>query len=225
MTAGVTICCILRNCGDHHRLILLIQLPNCRLGSSFRCGSAESSAAICAELGLVSIERLFRFVVDGDHSIGAAFPGFSVDCGNRHVITVSECFRILFQAVRRYTAHCETSHAWDAPCGQVQVKQICGLPCVLAVHLKEVANLVQHDIIRVRRFYSIVAVPLSVSLLKLLILCLFLWRKKSVFSDKLGYAFGDIRPAHLHIRAVLLFQDNAFAIVILAAVGSAGYRM
>ena len=77
--------------------------------------------------------------------------------------------------------------------------------------------------------YGIVVIPCCASLcglpLKLLVLCLFLRGQETVFADQLGDALGDVRPVQLNFRTVLFFQADALAAVILAAVGSAGYRV
>ena len=77
--------------------------------------------------------------------------------------------------------------------------------------------------------YGIVVIPCSASRcglpLKLLVLCLFLRGQETVFADQLGDTLGDVRPVQLNFRAVLFFQADAFAAVILTAVGRAGYRM
>ena len=131
--------------------------------------------------------------------------------------------------MRRNAAHLHTASAGYRSCGKVEVKQLRCLLCVLAVHLKEIAHLKQHDIVRVGFLYGIVVIPCCASLcglpLKLLKACLFLRGQETAFSDQLGDTLGNVRPVQLNFRAVLLFQHDALAAVVFAAVGSAGYRV
>ena len=77
--------------------------------------------------------------------------------------------------------------------------------------------------------YGVVVIPCCASLcglpLKLLVLCLFLRGQETVFADQLGDTLGNVRPVQLNFRAVLFFQADALAAVILTAVGCTGYRM
>ena len=131
--------------------------------------------------------------------------------------------------MRRYSAHLHTASAGYRSCGEVEGKQLRRLLCVLAVQLKEIAHLKQHEVIRVGFLYGVVVIPCCASRcglpLKLLVLCLFLRGQETVFADQLGDTLGDVRPVQLNFRAVLLFQADALAAVILTAVGRAGYRM
>ena len=131
--------------------------------------------------------------------------------------------------MRRKTTHLHAPSAGDVAGGQVHIQQIRRLLCVLAVQLKEIAHLKQHDVVRVGFLYGIVVIPCCASLcglpLKLLKARLFLRGQETVFSDQLGDALGNVRPVQLDFRAVLLFQHDALAAVILAAVGRAGYRV
>ena len=51
--------------------------------------------------------------------------------------------------MRRNAAHGNTASAGYRSCGKVEVKQLRRLFCVLAVQLKEIAHLKQHDVVRV----------------------------------------------------------------------------
>ena len=131
--------------------------------------------------------------------------------------------------MRRYTAHLHTASTGDVAGGQVHIQQLRRLLCVLAVQLKEIAHLKQHEVIRVGFLYGVVVIPCCASRcglpLKLLVLCLFLRGQETVFADQLRDTLGDVRPVQLNFRAILLFQADALAAVILTAVGRAGYRM
>ena len=131
--------------------------------------------------------------------------------------------------MRRYTAHLHTASAGDIAGSEIDFKQFRRLFCVLAIQLKEIAHLKQHEVVRVGFLYGIVVIPCCASRcglpLKLLVLCLFLRGQETVFADQLGDTGGNVRPVQLNFRAVLLFQHDALAAVILTAVGRAGYRV
>ena len=131
--------------------------------------------------------------------------------------------------MRRYAAHLHTASAGDIAGSEIDFKQFRRLFCVLAVQLKEIAHLKQHEVIRVGFLYGVVVIPCCASRcglpLKLLVLCLFLRGQETVFADQRGDTLGDVRPVQLDFRAVLLFQADALAAVILTAVGCAGYRV
>ena len=131
--------------------------------------------------------------------------------------------------MQRYTAHFHTASTGDTAGGQVHIQQPRRLFCVLTVQLKEIPHLKQHEVVRVGFLYGVVVIPCCASRcglpLKLLVLCLFLRGQETVFADQLGDTLGDVRPVQLNFRAVLLFQADALAAVILTAVGCAGYRV
>ena len=131
--------------------------------------------------------------------------------------------------MRRYTAHLHTASAGDTAGGQVHIQQPRRLLCVLAVELKEIAHLKQHEVVRVGFLYGIVVIPCCASLcglpLKLLKARLFLRRQETVFADQLRDTLGDVRPVQLDFRTVLLFQHDALAAVVFVAVGRIGNRV
>jgi len=100
--------------------------------------------------------------------------------------------------VRRNTAHLHTASAGDVAGGQVHIQQLRRLLCVLAVHLKEIPHLKQHEVVRVGFLYGIVVIPCCASRcglpLKLLVLCLFLRGQETVFADQLGDTGGNLAP-------------------------------
>ena len=131
--------------------------------------------------------------------------------------------------MRRYAAHLHTASTGDTAGGQVHIQQPRRLFCILAIQLKEIAHLKQHEVIRVGFLYGVVVIPCCASLcglpLKLLKARLFLRGQETVFADQLRDTLGDVRPVQLDFRAVLFFQADALAAVILTAVGCAGYRV
>ena len=131
--------------------------------------------------------------------------------------------------MRRYAAHLHTASTGDVAGSEIHIQQLRRLFCVLAVHLKEIPHLKQYEVVRVGFLYGIVVIPCCASRcglpLKLLKARLFLRRQETVFADQLGDTLGNVRPVQLDFRAVLFFQADALAAVILTAVGCAGYRV
>ena len=104
--------------------------------------------------------------------------------------------------MRRYTAHLHTASTGDIAGSEIDFKQFRRLFCVLAIQLKEIPHLKQHEVIRVgfldgvifilclrRQFAFRVLFPL-----KLLVLCLFLRGQETVFADQLGDTGGNLAP-------------------------------
>ena len=168
-------------------------------------------------------------MVNGTQGIGVPLRAVFALCGNGHVVPISQTFHIFFQPIRWNAAHLHTASTGDIAGGQVHIQQIRRLFCVLAIHLKEIPHLKQHEVVRVGFLYGIVVIPCCASRcglpLKLLKARLFLRRQETVFADQLRDTLGDVRPVQLDFRAVLFFQADALATVILTAVGCAGYRV
>ena len=131
--------------------------------------------------------------------------------------------------MRRYAAHLHTASAGYLSCGKVEVKQLRRLFCVLAVNLKEIAHLKQHDVVRMG-FLDGIVVGLRRALrflfpLKLGVPLLFPWGEEAVLLNEAVNPCGHLRPAQLHIGAVCLFQRNAFCTMIFIAAACSGYSM
>ena len=199
-------------------------------GLSLLCGRvAEHPRAIRTELRFIGIDGGFGLMVNGTQGIGVPLRAVFALCGNGHVVLISQTFHIFFQPIRWNATHLHTASAGDVAGGQVHIQQLRRLFCVLAVHFEEIAHLKQDDVVRVSFLYGVVVIPCCASLcglpLKLLKARLFLRGQETVFADQLGDTLGNVRPVQLNFRAVLFFQADALAAVILAAVGRAGYRM
>ena len=132
--------------------------------------------------------------------------------------------------MRRYAAHLHTASAGCRSCGKVEVKQLRRLFCVLAVHLKEIAHLKQHDVVRVG-FLDGIVVNLCLCWqftlyflfpLKLGVALLFPWREEAVLLNEAVNPCCHLRPAQLHIGAACFFQDNAAAVVAFITMGCTG---
>ena len=131
--------------------------------------------------------------------------------------------------MRRYAAHLHTASAGYLSCGKVEVKQLRRLFCVLAVNLKEIAHLKQHDVVRVGFLDGVIAVVGGVShhilCLRLIIKRLFVWCKIAVHPNQLRDTRSDLVPIHLNICTARFFQRDAFAAVIFIAAAFSGYGM
>ena len=228
VAAGVEKCFILGKRVAHAQAVSLEQLLH--RGLSLLCGRiAEHPRAVCAKLGFVCVNGGLCFMVNGAQGIDATLGAGFLCCGNGHIVLVPQFLYISLQTVCRYAAHLHTPGAGDVAGSEIHIQQLRRLFCVLTVQLKEIAHLKQHEVIRVGFLYGIVVIPCCASLcglpLKLLKARLFLRGQETVFSDQLGDALGNVRPVQLNFRAVLLFQADALAAVILTAVGCAGYRV
>ena len=135
--------------------------------------------------------------------------------------------------MRRNTAHFHTASAWYRSCGKVEVKQLRRLFCVLAVHLKEIAHLKQHDVVRVG-FLDGIVVNLCLCWqftlcflfpLKLGVAFLFPWREEAVLLNEAVNPCGHLRPTQLHIGTACFFQDNSAAVVAFITMGCTGNGM
>ena len=135
--------------------------------------------------------------------------------------------------MRRNTAHLHTASAGYRSCGEVEGKQLRRLFCVLAVHLKEIAHLKQHDVVRVG-FLDGIVVGLCLCWqftlrflfpLKLGVSLLFPRGEKSVLLNEAVNPCCHLRPAQLHVGAACLFQRNAFCTMIFIAAACSGYSM
>ena len=132
--------------------------------------------------------------------------------------------------MRRYAAHLHTASAGYLSCGKVEVKQLRRLFCVLAVNLKEIAHLKQHDVVRVG-FLDGIVVNLCLCWqftlyflfpLKLGVALLFPWREEAVLLNEGVNPCGHLRPAQLHIGTACLFQGNSAAVVAFITMGCTG---
>ena len=111
--------------------------------------------------------------------------------------------------MRRYAAHLHTASAGYLSCGKVEVKQLRRLFCVLAVNLKEIAHLKQHDVVRVG-FLDGIVVGLCLCWqftlrflfpLKLLKARLFLRRQETVF--QIAWPASEVAVCAQWLREVL----------------------
>ena len=214
------------------QLIPLKQL--CHRGLWLLCGRiAEYPRTVCAKLGFVCVNGGFRLMVNGAQGIDAALTSKVRRCGNGYIVFAPQFLHIVLQIVRRNAAHSNTASAGYRSCGKVEVKQLRRLFCVLAVNLKEIAHLKQHDVVRVS-FLDGIVVNLCLCWqftlcflfpLKLRVPLLFPWGEEAVLLNEAVNPCCHLRPAQLHIGTACLFQRNAFCTMIFIAAACSGYSM
>ena len=180
------------------QLIPLKQL--CHRGLWLLCGGiAEYPRTVCAKLGFVCVNGGFRLMVNGAQGIDAALTSKVRRCGNGYIVFAPQFLHIVLQIVRRNAAHSNTASAGYRSCGKVEVKQLHRLFCVLAVNLKEIAHLKQHDVVRMG-FLDGIVVGLRRALrflfpLKLGVPLLFPWGEKAVLLNEGVNPCCHLRPA------------------------------
>ena len=137
-------------------------------------------------------------MVNGTQGIGVPLRAVFALCGNGHVVLISQTFHIFFQPIRWNAAHLHTASAGDIAGSEIDFKQFRRLFCVLAIQLKEIPHLKQHEVVRVGFLYGVVVIPCCASLyglpLKLLKARLFLRGQETVFADQLGDTGGNLAP-------------------------------
>ena len=91
--------------------------------------------------------------------------------------------------MRGDTAHGHAPHIRDISGGKIQIQHSGCLLRILAVHFKEIPDLIQYHIVRVRFLDGVIAIVGGVSsciLCQLFIItCLFIWRKIAVQPNQL----------------------------------------
>ena len=168
-------------------------------------------------------------MVNGRECVNAALIAVLLRCGNRHIVLVTQLLYILLQAVRGDTAHGHAPYIRDIPGSKVQIQKQFRLTCILTVHFKEIADLIQYHIVRVCFLYGVIAIIGDVSRCilcqRLVIKRLFIWCKIAVLPDQLRDAGSDLVPIHLNLRTAALFQYDALAAVFFKAAAFFGYSM
>ena len=221
VAAGVAVGHILHDGGSHYRLVFVIKLPNSG-GGRFGSRVMEYPCPVRAKLRFVGVNGPFCLMVDGAQGESAALCAALWNCGEGHIVLLSELFYIAFQIMRRYAAHLHAAYIGDVSGGQVQAQQLGGLLGVLTVHFKEVAHLKQHHIVGVAFLDRVVGIKEGIALGVLLELRLFRLCEVLVLADKGADSLGDIVPGYLRVYAIRLFQHDALGAVIPPAMKIAG---
>ena len=132
--------------------------------------------------------------------------------------------------MRWKAAHLHAPSTGDIAGSEVHIQKRCRLFCIFAVHFKEVADLIQHQIVRMRFLDGMIAVVGGVSR-RILCPCLiiikrlFVWRKIAVQPDQLRDTRSSFVPVHLNIRTAALFQHDALAVVLFITAAFSGHSM
>jgi len=196
MTAGITICGILGNGGSHHRLILLKLLPKGR-GCGCFC-IPEYSVPVRTKLRFLSVDVLFRFMVDRGHGIFLTLLAALRYSRNGHIMFIKQLFHHLLQLICRKSTHFHTATARNCTGSEIYIQFRSSFFGILTVQLKEIAHLIQNHIIRVALLDTVIFPHGRIRLLGLdsiffcqflfsldfVILRLFLFGKIAVFLDK-----------------------------------------
>ena len=106
---------------------------------------------IRSKLRFVRVNGAHRLMVDGGDFIDLAPAAVYFDCGYGKIVFIAQFLRILLQAGYWNAAKGYAPDARNGSCAELEVKQRRRLFRVLAVHLKEVAHLIKHHIVGMRR--------------------------------------------------------------------------
>ena len=209
------------------QLVPLKQLLQARLRRFSRF--SKHSCTIRAELCFIGIDSVFCLVVDGRNRICRVFMAGIANARNRYIMLFPQLFNVFFQILCREAAHGNTTYSLQIAARQLKAEIIRNCPCILAIQLEEVTDLIQYDFIRMCRFYVVIAVvncvPQGILLRRLVIGCLLIRREVAVQSNQLRDARSDLVLIHLNIRTGVLFQHDTFAAVIFIAAAFSGYSM
>lgn len=74
-----------------------------------------------------------------------------------------QLFNVFLQILCREAAHGNTAYSLQIAARQLKAEIIRNHPCVLAIQLKEVTDLIQYDFIGMRRFYIVIVIVNRVS--------------------------------------------------------------
>jgi len=169
----------------------------------------ENTASIRTKFRFMSVNVLFRFMVDRGHGELLAFPASFRDSGNGHIVLIAQLLHNLLQPVCGKTAHFHTATSRNSAGSQVQLQFHSGGFGVLAIQFKEIAHLIQNQIVRVTflnavifphcrfRLLSMDSVCFCQRLFRLdfVILRLFLFSEIAAFLNQTGDPFCSLFPA------------------------------
>ena len=196
------------------------------LGRIF-CGVTEHPRSVCAKLRFLCIDGIFRLMVDGRKRICRVFMAGIANARNCYIMLFPQLFNVFLQILCREATHGNTAYSLQIAARQLKAEIIRNHPCVLAIQLKEVTDLIQYDFIGIRRFYIVIVVINRVSqgvLCHCLVIDgLLIRRKVAVHPNQLRNARSDLAPIHLNIRAARFSQRDALAAVIFIATAFSGY--
>ena len=164
---------------------------------------------------------------DNGHRIGRMLVNDAVQRRDRDRIRLAQLLHKLFQSVGRNTAHFNAAYAQHSSGSQRKIKcSGCGL-CIFTIHLKEVANLEQNDIVGVIVLDIVVGVQLLSELpfpcLHFVVPSLLFGSEISAGSDDVIKPRRNLIPVEFYGSAERLLQLHALAAVIFRT--AAGYCM
>lgn len=213
VAAGIAVCGVLGDGLPHNGLVLLMQFPDrSGLHGFFVPEYPESVRAV---LRFTGVDVLFSLMVDREDGILPALGTALRRGGNRHIMSDPELFQVLIQPVCRKPAHLHAPTPRDGAGDQLQSQLRRGFSGILAIQLKEVAHLIQDQIIRVA-FLDAVVFPhsrvrlrglrgiffgLDLFRLDSVILRLLLLSQIEALPDQPGDSSGDFFPSKTHLRA------------------------
>ena len=179
------------------------------------------------------INGLCCFVVNGKDCVGPATGGVSfVQRRYRHIIAVTEIFDISFLFADRKAAHSNPANVRERLGGEGNPQQIRRCAGILPVNLKEVPNLIKHDVVRVGCFHIVVGKIILNGCLRLrpglqngVVSRLFLRRQVMAIRDQGLDPFGHLLPGELHRRTVCLAKTLSTGFVGFLAPGRSGECM
>ena len=124
----------------------------------------RSYRGLIVALGNGSFPALFtavlnRLFLPGEQGAGPTLPGLRLNGRKGHRMKFPQLFNILLHRMGGDAAHLHTPDTGDGPGSQAEVQQGGGGLGVLTEHLKEIPHLGQHDIVGIRLFDLVVAVP------------------------------------------------------------------
>ena len=124
----------------------------------------RSYRGLIVTLGDGGLPALFAIVLNGlflpgEQGAGLALPGLRLNGRKGHRMKFPQLFNVLLYPVDGNAAHLHTPNASYGPGSQAEVQQGGGGFGILTEHLKEIAHLKQHDIVGIRLFDLLVAVP------------------------------------------------------------------
>ena len=183
---------------------------------------------------------LHRLPADGGKRIDLALSASVLGGGNGNSVAFTQALHILFQCVCGNAAHIHVACTGDGACGQMQIQLFGCCFCIFAVHLKEIAHLIQNNIIpmvmldvvvvqksRGRRNgfrHLFIGFFRNYACFFLCLCCLFRFilfksfrGEVPSFADQLVNALGNLIPVQLYIGAIPLVVAQTFTIVIFMA--------
>ena len=204
---------------------------NIRLGDlpferCLRPVAGKGSVAVRAELGFMRVDVPCRLMVDGGNHTDRMLSVQRRNAGHHRVLGIPELLQVEPQLMGRKAAYFDTSLTGYVAAGEMEVQKLCRRPRVLAVQLKEIAHLEQHDFVRVGFLDCVIFIDGSDAHT---VLCLRFFPCRLSLRGQiavLGYQRvnppGDPGPGEGHFLGVRFSQRDSLGAVILPAMEVVG---